>query len=94
MYWQKWLNKDYCEELFGSMDIQWGWRKDNGEILRDKMFEVLFATLNIKKKYKAKQIGVSLTSKKKKNEYVLLQLHEFDEKVNITNFFLHLMPYT
>lgn len=58
------------------------------------MFEVLLATLNIKKKYKAKQIGVSLTSKKKKNEYVLLQLHEFDEKVNITNFFLHLMPYT
>jgi hypothetical protein len=50
--------------------------------------------LTLQEKYKAKKIGVSLTLKKKKNEYVLLQLHEFDEKVNITIVFLHLMPYT
>jgi hypothetical protein len=36
----------------------------------------------LKKEYVAKKESVSLTLKKKKDEYVL-QLHEFDEKVNI-----------
>ncbi len=59
-----------------------------------KCLKVYLQHLTLQEKYKAKKIGVSLTLKKKKNEYVLLQLHEFDEKVNITIVFLHLMPYT
>jgi hypothetical protein len=59
-----------------------------------KCLKVYLQYLTLKKEYKAKQVGVSLTFKKKKNEYVLLQFHEFDEKITITIFSLHLMPYT
>jgi hypothetical protein len=54
MYWQKWSNIDYCEELYGSMDIQWGWREDNGDILRDQVFEGLPAIPNIEKRVQGK----------------------------------------
>jgi len=40
--------------------------------------------LTLKKEYKAKKASASLTMKKKQNEYVLQQLHDFDDKVNIT----------
>jgi hypothetical protein len=38
----------------------------------------------LKKKYEAKKASASLTLKKKKVNYVLQQLHAFDEKVNFT----------
>jgi hypothetical protein len=40
--------------------------------------------LTLKKKYEAKKASASLTLKKKKVNYVLQQLHAFDEKVNFT----------
>jgi hypothetical protein len=38
--------------------------------------------LTLKKKYEAKKVGASLTFKKKKVNYVLQQLHVFDENVD------------
>jgi hypothetical protein len=40
--------------------------------------------LTLKKKYEANKTSASLTLKKKKINYVLQQLHVFDEKVNFT----------
>ncbi len=43
--------------------------------------------LTLNKEYEAKKSSASLTFKKKKDEYVLQQLHEFDENVHINNVF-------
>jgi hypothetical protein len=43
--------------------------------------------LTLKKEYEAKKASPSLTFKKKKDEYVLQQLYEFDEKLHVNNFF-------
>ncbi len=40
--------------------------------------------LTLKKEDEAKKAGASLTLEKKKANYVLQQLHAFDEKVNFT----------
>ncbi len=66
------------------MDIQWGWKEDNGENLGDQGSKGLPTIPDFEERVWSKENKCFIDIKKNKVEYVLQQLHVFDEKVNFT----------